>query len=301
MSKRVPFTLVDVFADKPLTGNPLTVVPDADGIAEELLPRIAREFNQTETTFLLAPTAPGADWRLRSLTQSGIEVYGAGHNALGAWWWLAENGRLGHPRTDGVWRQQFGEVVLPLRITMTAGRPLSIGMRQRPPAYLVEVTDLERLADGLHLDVSALGASPDLPTAQVVSTDAAHLLVGVRDREQVDAAAPDLTLLRPLVEGAGGEGVYLYALNPAEPEADAHTRFVNPVAGIIEDPATGTAAGPLACLLHRYGHVSEHVTVMQGHLMGRPSRIEVVVGEAPEIVGRAVQTATGELALPHST
>ena len=83
------FYLIDVFAQRPLTGNPLALVPDADDLAEAQMRAIAREFNQSETTFLLDPGLPGATWRLRSFTPIGAEVYGAGHNALGAWLWLA--------------------------------------------------------------------------------------------------------------------------------------------------------------------------------------------------------------------
>ena len=85
----VPFCFVDVFASRPLTGNPLSLIPDADGLAEPQMQAIAREFNQSETTFVLRPSVPGATWRLRSFTPIGAEVFGAGHNALGAWLWLA--------------------------------------------------------------------------------------------------------------------------------------------------------------------------------------------------------------------
>jgi predicted PhzF superfamily epimerase YddE/YHI9 len=88
--------MIDVFAYQPLNGNPLALVIDAQELSQETMQRIAREFNQSETTFLLPPTRPQADWRLRCFTPAGIEVSGAGHNALGAWWWLAEAGRL-HP------------------------------------------------------------------------------------------------------------------------------------------------------------------------------------------------------------
>lgn len=94
MSTSVPFALVDVFADAPLTGNPLAVVADADGLEERAMRAVAREFNQSETTFVLRPTRPEARTRLRSFTPAGAEVVGAGHNALGAWWWLAATRRL---------------------------------------------------------------------------------------------------------------------------------------------------------------------------------------------------------------
>ena len=82
----LPFHIVDVFAVEPLTGNPLAVVEGGEDLTFDLLQRIAREFNQSETTFLMPPTRAGADWRLRSITAAGVEVFGAGHNALGAWW-----------------------------------------------------------------------------------------------------------------------------------------------------------------------------------------------------------------------
>jgi trans-2,3-dihydro-3-hydroxyanthranilate isomerase len=94
MSTSVPFVLVDVFADRPLTGNPLAVVAEGDRLEEPVMRAVAREFNQSETTFVLPPTRPAATWRLRSFTASGAEVVGAGHNALGAWWWLATAGRI---------------------------------------------------------------------------------------------------------------------------------------------------------------------------------------------------------------
>lgn len=285
----VSFALVDVFAAAPLSGNPLAVVPDADGVPEDLLPRIAREFNQAETTFLLAPTNPAADHRLRSFTAGGVEVYGAGHNALGAWWWLAHEGRLSR---DGLWYQQIGPAVLPVEVG--ADR---VAMRQEAPRYGACV-EAAPLAAALGVPASALGVA-GLPVAQVVDTGAPHLLVAVRDRATVDAVTPDRAALRALLLGADGEGCYLYALDPAEPDATAHARFFNPVAGIVEDPATGTAAGPLACLLRRHGRADDRVVIAQGHSLGRPSRIEITLdGETPVVAGGAVLSATGTLHLP---
>jgi PhzF family phenazine biosynthesis protein len=294
---RIEFALVDVFADVPLAGNPLAVVPDADQISDDLLPRIAREFNQAETTFLLSPTRPGAHWRLRSFTAAGQEVYGAGHNALGAWWWLAEQGRLAGVQREEIWWQEIGPVVLPVLITMVDGRPVRIAMRQQQAEYGREISDLDGLARALRVDRDSLGAAPDLPVAQVVSTGAAHLLVGLSGRAVVDRSDPDRQALKELLVDIGGEGIYLYALDPAEPSADAHARFFNPVAGILEDPATGTAAGPLASLLVKHGRAGDRVTITQGHAMGRPSRIVISIAEIPTIEGRATVTATGELRL----
>ena len=131
--KALPFHFVDVFAVEPLTGNPLVVGEDAADLTHELLQRIAREFNQSETTFLLPPTRPTADWRLRSFTPAGIEVFGAGgHNTLGAWWWLAEAGKLALSGRLTVFQQEIGDRVLPVTIAETDGRVARVEMDQQP-------------------------------------------------------------------------------------------------------------------------------------------------------------------------
>lgn len=110
----IAFAWVDVFATTPLTGNPLPVGPDADGLDEALMVAIAKEFNQSETTFIFRPTLPGACVRLRSFTPTGAEVTGAGHNRLGAWWWLAQRGQI--TASDNGLAQQLGTEVLPVRL-----------------------------------------------------------------------------------------------------------------------------------------------------------------------------------------
>src|SRR5499427_219418 len=105
--QQLRFYFVDVFAQEPLNGNPLSLVVDAEDLSRETMQQIAREFNQSETTFLLPPTRPEADWRLRSFTPTGVEVSGAGHNALGAWWWLAQAGRLALADSATVFHQEI--------------------------------------------------------------------------------------------------------------------------------------------------------------------------------------------------
>ena len=113
----VEFAYVDVFAAAPLSGAPLTLVTDADGLTREQMQAISREFNQSETTFIQRPTLPGATRRLRSFTPTGEEVLGAGHNALGAWLWLATSGQLTFTGEDTTFRQQIGNEVLPVVVT----------------------------------------------------------------------------------------------------------------------------------------------------------------------------------------
>ena len=289
----VPFYLVDVFAEVPLAGNPLALVTDAEGLDEPLLKRIAREFNQSETTFLLPPTDPAATWRLRSFTAAGVEVLGAGHNALGAWWWLAAEGGL----PGGRYAQQIGDQVLSVDVvTDHAGGAEVVVMDQAAPAFGAMAADLAAVANALGLSPGDLRA--DIP-ARTVDTGAAHLLVPAVRRDAVDRAHPDSVLLRAELHRAGAEGCYLYSLDPVNPEAAAYARFFNPTAGIWEDPATGTAAGPLAAHLVGEGVVAPgRVLIEQGHAMGRPSLLRIDVdGPRVRLSGAGVVVAGGTLRL----
>jgi trans-2,3-dihydro-3-hydroxyanthranilate isomerase len=127
LSTSVPFAVVDVFADAPLVGNALAVVADAEGLEESVMWAVAREFNQSETTFVLPATEAGATSRLRSFTPTGAEVVGAGHNALGAWWWLAKAGRVALD-ADGraAVAQEMGDRVLPVEVTGRSGRAQAV-------------------------------------------------------------------------------------------------------------------------------------------------------------------------------
>jgi PhzF family phenazine biosynthesis protein len=285
--REVPFYLGDVFTDTPLAGNPLAVVADCEFLDDATMKRIAREFNQSETTFVLPATRAGATWRLRCFTPTGFEAFGAGHNALGAWWWIAHVGRV--PLEDGRNRfhQQLGDRVLPVEVAASDSQPQEIVMTQTAPRFGQILADEAGLASALGLDTPDFGPLPK----QIVSTGAPHLMVHLRDRAAMDRAKPDVARLAALVHSAGGQGCYLFTRDPLV------ARFFNPVAGIPEDPATGSAAGPLAAFLIANNMIAEGaVIVEQGHGLDRPSRIEVrVKGNQVEVVGRCVVTARGFL------
>jgi len=290
----IPFAFVDVFTTVPLTGNPLAVVAYAPGLDDVVLPKLAREFNQIETTFLFPPTLPGADWLLRSFTAAGVEVFGAGHNALGAWWWLAASGQLRLTEPTAQFQQQLGDRVLPLTIHTAEGRPVAVAMTQSPPSLGAVVNDHAALARALGIDTGDVLA--DKLQARVVGTDVAHLLVPVR-REALPRARPHPERLAALVSEHGGEGCYVFTLDTRDSAASADARFFNPGVGIAEDPATGTAAGPLAAYLVELGVATgPRIIIDQGHATGRPSRLEVhVSGLHVELRGAAVVTAEGTI------
>ncbi len=294
------FYLVDVFTQERFGGNPLAVVPDADAVDEKTMRQIARELNQSETTFLLRPPdASKADWRLRSFTAAGIEVFGAGHNALGAWWWLAESGsvRLNDERAN--FHQLIGDRTLPVEIVSRSGRPLSIGMTQTEPLFGATLEDSALVARALGIHEEDLKAST---RAQVVSTGAAHLMVPVRNRDALAKCRPDSERLAGVLRSVDGQGCYVFTLDELASDPTAHARFFNPTVGIWEDPATGSAAGPLACYLRAQGILkTDSLIVHQGIEMQRPSCIEVhLENDQVRVFGSAVFAAEGRSQLGES-
>ena len=265
----VEFALVDVFGVGPLTGNPLAVIDltaDARDVPLEWMRSVAREMNQAETTFALPATRKGAHRRLRSFTAGGVEVFGAGHNALGAWWWLLETGRVARPG-NGVIVQEIG----PRLLEVLVGGDGQLTMRQDPPRFGASAAAPD-VAAAIGLDPSDM--DPAVPP-HVVGTGADHLIVGVANHAALTAAVVDKQALVDLAQTVGAQGVYLTVIGSTRPVNVVATRFFNPGSGLDEDPATGSAAGPLAAYLAHLGllDVTGELSVRQGESMQRPSTI----------------------------
>ena len=283
--------LIDVFADTALTGNPLAVVQDADGLTDEQMRRIAGEFNQAETTFILRSNR--ADRRLRSFTASGVEVFGAGHNALGAWLWLGEQDELGSLESARSFFQEIGDELLPIELQSIDGR-VHGRMRQAPLRLFTPLEDVTPLAEALALKPGDILTDPE---PRAADTGAAHLMVRVLDAETVDRARPDAGRLLAVLSGASAEGCYVYAFNPEQPET-AYARFFNPTVGLWEDAATGTAAGPLTAYLASQGKLKNNeLAIEQGTKMGRRSILRVRMNPEPELSGTGIIVLRGTLRL----
>jgi PhzF family phenazine biosynthesis protein len=283
--------LIDVFADAPLTGNPLAVVQGADGLSDEQMRRIAGEFNQAETTFI--QQSARADRKLRSFTASGAEVFGAGHNALGAWLWLGEHGDLGPLATTRTFHQEIGQDVLPIELEKIGGRVYG-RMRQASLRLLEPLADVAKLAAALGLNRSDLLSEPKPRPAH---TGAAHLMVRVLNAETVDKARPDAGGLLAVLREAQAEGCYIYAFDTSAPET-AYARFFNPTVGLWEDAATGTAAGPLTAYLASDGLLKNNeLAIEQGAKMGRRSILRVRITPAPELSGSGIVVLRGVIRL----
>ena len=282
--------LIDVFADTALSGNPLAVVEGADALSEAQMRRIAGEFNQAETTFVLR--SDKADLKLRSFTAAGSEVGGAGHNALGAWLWLAEHGKLGPIDEPRLFQQEIGDDVLPIELRPIDGRIFG-RMKQSKLKLGPALADIASLT-------AALGLAPEDvltdPPPRVGNTGVAHLLVRLRDAGAVDRAEPSARALLKVLGAAAAEGCYAYAFDPAAADR-AYARFFNPTVGLWEDAATGTAAGPLAAYLASQGLISDAIEIEQGTRMGRRSILRVSLAPEPEISGAGTIVMRGTLTL----
>lgn len=285
--------LIDVFADRALSGNPLAVVEGGDRLPEATLRRIAGELNQAETTFVMRSTR--ADWKLRSFTASGTEVFGAGHNALGAWLWLAAHDRLGALDAPTTFHQEIGPDVLPITLEARGGR-FHGRMRQAALRLSPPFAELAALAAALAIPVEAVVSRPP-PRVASAHSGTGHLLVRVRDAQTIDRIKPATDALLAVLRSAGAEGCYVYAFDESAPQT-AYARFFNPTVGLWEDAATGTAAGPLCGYLGSEGMLAADAALIveQGVAMGRRSLLQIRLTPEPEISGSGVVVLRGWLA-----
>ena len=289
------YTLLDVFTATPLEGNGLAVVHAADDLSDATMLAFARETRLSETTFVQSATEPGADYRNRIWTVE-LELPFAGHPSLGTAVAVARANGIG-PGETVRYVQQTGAGLQPVEVTLNAvsGERAYAAMLQEPAVFGAEVERAEALATlGLTVD----DGDPALPP-QVVSTGTPQLIVPLRDRDAVARAVPDYALVGELLRAHGAVTLYAAACEPrgTGAQSSAHARSFAFSAEIGEDPATGSAAGPLcAYLLARTG--SDRVAIDQGVELGRPSRLDTeVVGERVRVGGEVVVLVDGTLHL----
>jgi trans-2,3-dihydro-3-hydroxyanthranilate isomerase len=264
----IPFRLVDVFTDRPLTGNQLCVIPEPVDVSTAFMQAIAKEIGFSETTFV---TSAGADRYAMRIFTPVLELAFAGHPSLGTAFVLVSEGRVTSPLTQVITAGEFE-----LWVDVEAG---TARMRQGAPMFAEPLDDGARGALAAAVGLSMDDVVPGLPV-QVVSTGFGHLMLTVRDPTTVARAVPDSRALVPFLQAAGTDAVYAFAVEPPQEGGGsrAKARLFAPVAGIEEDPATGSAAGPLGAYLVHHGVIpSGRLTISQGVEIGRPSTLVVDV------------------------
>src|SRR2546421_6555334 len=271
------YVVVDVFTDEPLAGNQLAVFTDAREIPEGQLQRLARELNLSETTFVYPPAADG-HVRMRIFTPAA-ELPFAGHPTLGTAFVLAAPLQLGEIRIE------TGRGTIPVTLERDGARIVFGRMTQPLPT----VTPFER-ADEL---LALLGVESQLPV-ELYDNGIQHVFVTCRSEDEVAGLEPDLRR----IESLGPYGVNCFAGAGTRWK----TRMFGPGLGVAEDPATGSAAGPLAVHPLRHSLIApvEQIEISQGAEIGRPSQLYARVTGAPEEIqqvevgGSTVVVARGE-------
>lgn len=297
------YVLVDVFADRPLAGNPLAVFPDADGLDDATLQLVAREMDHAATSFLSPATAADAAFRLRIFSRER-EIPFAGHPALGAHYVHAiESGRsLSEPVTRVVHEGRDGRVAVELHVEK--GRIGQLRLTQRLPEIgpKLSADEIARVAEALGLEEEEVQATNQ--PARVVSTGLPVLIVPVATLSALFAARPRYDLLREVLEGRDATLVYAFTKETKESRSAAHARAFD-VVGSVEVPGAGAAAGALAAYLVSHNAVTVlPVTILpveQGHAVNRPSTIYTEVhldgAEITRVVmgARVVRVGEGRL------
>ena len=309
------FIQLDVFTDRAFCGNPLAVFSKADGITDEQMQQIAREMNLSETVFVLPPQDESAFRRLRIFTPSS-ELPFAGHPVVGTWHSLALEGIVPAPETGNGWvqiKQEVGIGVLPVDIEFKDGDPTRVVMTQGKFEIRGEIDDWQEQAEiARALGLAREDLDESLPI-QAVSTGNTMLLVPVRSLADLGHCRPNLAMLSEIYERsdfaeANATGCYAFTRETIEiGEARAHARFFVGL-NIGEDPATGSAAGPLGgYLVHHSAAGVDPVdgvyrfVIEQGDFINRPSRIGLEVNGEPgkvekvRVGGTSVVVARGTL------
>ena len=289
--------LVDAFTSEPLAGNVAGVVPDADGLTDEQMQRIAAELGASETAFLTdVEPDDDADRRIRYFTPT-TEVDLCGHATIAAYATLFADGTI-DAGTD-----LLATAVGDLPITVTEEG--AVRMQQETPTVRPVEVDYDRLGEALGIDPAALrDVGADLPVA-VASTGLPFLIVPVNFLEHLGGASPDMDAVEALADEHDAAGVYAFTFDAIDADSTLHGRAFAPGAGIPEDPVTGTASGACGAYLDEVaafdGELPDEMRFEQGHFVDRPGHVDVWVdGDEVAVGGEAVVSLDGELRVPET-
>jgi trans-2,3-dihydro-3-hydroxyanthranilate isomerase len=287
----IAFVTVDVFTERRFGGNPLAVFPDARGLDTATMQALAAEFNYSETTFVLPPADARNTAQVRIFTPR-TELPFAGHPNVGTGFVLAEHGR----DRDGVMRFEEAAGIVTLHVARAAGGDVTVTIAAPSPLVVGAAIPVEDVAACAGLNVGDVMTAAHHP---VIASMGLPFVIAEVSAEALARAHPDAGAFRAGIaphESRPGEiGLLLYVRDGARLRA----RMFDPLAGIIEDPATGSANVALGGLLLSLGGAAEAAfNVVQGVEMGRPSLLHVAARRTPDgiratVGGRCVPVLRG--------
>jgi trans-2,3-dihydro-3-hydroxyanthranilate isomerase len=307
----------DVFTERALEGNQLAVFPEPAGLTADDMQRVTREMSFSECTFIFPPAPPhvpgsssqeaGAktiDARMRIFTP-GEELPMAGHPTVGSTFALAHEGVIARGQREFVFGLGVGPT--PVSLEWKADVLDFVWMTQKNAEYLGAITDRPRFAAAIGLEERDLGSAPP----EVASSGNAFLLTPLASRAAVDRVQINRVTYTACCATAGLKEVPLFVFStekgsgPESGPEDVYSRMLGPGLGVSEDPATGSATGPLGCYLHKHRLLPRerlaHFVSLQGVQMLRPSRLHVSIEVQGEEItrvrvgGRSVLVGEGRL------
>jgi PhzF family phenazine biosynthesis protein len=291
---RLPYRVVDVFTFRPVLGNPVAVIMDAEGLTDDAMQAVARWTNLSETTFVLPPTSADADYRLRIFTPRS-ELPFAGHPTLGSAHAILEAGRV-TLHNGGRLIQECGIGLVELTLeTRSADSELTFRL---PPAKLqplctADIEELERI----------LGCKVDLKTAPgIVNVGAIWIVVQLNDAASVLDLRPDLARLAELERRLGVTGLTVFGAREHGDDAAIEVRTFAPSCGVDEDPVCGSGNGSVAAFQWQRGLLPPGGTdyvAAQGRCVGRDGRVRISVDAngTVSVGGACITSVEGSLTL----
>lgn len=294
--KALEYYVLDVFSNESYKGNPLSVVFTDGNLKLETYQDISKEFGYSETSFVYYSTREKA-LVVRSFTPTGIEIDGAGHNLLGA---VCGALLKGMPIFDEQNESEpfviMNHSAIPVTVSFDLDTFFPVVQMHQKSAVIKQEIPTYRIAVALGLKIEDLDVNSFVPT--IVKTEVAHTMVPIKNSQILNSFVPDNQLLIQISKEYNFEGFYCFA--PADEGQDhiVETRFFNPIIGINEDPATGTAAGPLIGFLteKKFTKSDKEYKILQGVRLKQASIIEVMNREEDILVGgSSIITMKGEL------
>ncbi|MFX0195455.1 MAG: PhzF family phenazine biosynthesis protein [Candidatus Hodarchaeota archaeon] len=291
--RKYRFLHVDVFTEVRFGGNQLAVLVDGQSLSTEEMQKIALEMNFSETTFILPTESTEANWKVRIFTPRS-EIPFAGHPTLGTAFVLAQEGmvKLKEPKTTI--NLEMGVGIIPVELDVVNKKIGFIQMRQQNPTYGQRLSQPVRIAEALSIDIHEVEET-GLPV-EVVSCGLPFLYVPIKSLHAVEQMRPDFALLGNICEEMGARGAFIFTQDIVQPASTnslgtvsdkefadlrVHSRMFAPGVGVYEDPATGSASGPLGCYLVKNGVIPPKPIVKiiseQGNEIERPSTLYIEI------------------------
>lgn len=303
--KNAPYVIADVFTERQFGGNQLAVFTEGRSLDSETMQNIAREMNFSETTFLLPPEQ-GGDFRVRIFTPA-TELPFAGHPIVGTAYVIFAEGLKAHTEEADRVTLETGVGLLPVDVSFESSRAGHATMTQPLPKVVMEFKDKARLARALSLEQSDID-STRLPV-EAIDNGITVLIAPVASLAAVQRIKIDAGAIEDICLEAGAVTLMAFTTETLKPESSAHCRVYAPGAGVGEDPATGSANGPLGFYLVRHRLVEpadvNRIVSEQGFEMNRPSILNIEVTTDPDtravtrvrVGGGVVISGRGEILL----